>query len=161
MPLIIRWPKKVEAGVIDNDSVITATDLMPTLCNLAGVDTPSGQYTPDGENILDIITSKPRKRENPIMWEYHYEMIVGHVIHKNPMMAIRQGDWKLLMNPDRSRIELYNIPQDPTELNNLADHEPGIVRQLSATLLKWHNEIPRAPIPPRAGTNDYPWPGTQ
>ena len=38
----------------------------------------------------------------------------GAMVHKCPMLAIRQGKWKLLMNPDRSRVELYDIPSDPT-----------------------------------------------
>ena len=159
VPLIVRWPAKIPAGEIDNDSVLSATDLLPTLCHLAGVEVPEGKYAPDGENVVDILTSKPRPRKKPLMWEYHYEMIIGHILHKNPIMAIRDNEWKLLMNPDGSRVELYNIPKDPTELNNVAEDHPQTVERLSKALLAWHKEMPKAPVPPRAGTNDYPWPG--
>ena len=159
VPLIVRWPGHIKAGSIDNESVVAAADLMPTLCRLTGAKVPVGKYASDGEDVSDILTSGPRARKEPLMWEYHYEMTCGHVIHKNPIMAIRDGDWKLLMNPDGSRIELYDIPADPTELNNVAEDHPAMVELLSKKLMQWHHELPRAPIPEKAGSNAYPWPG--
>jgi N-acetylgalactosamine-6-sulfatase len=74
------------------------------------------------------------------------------------MLAIRDGRWKLLMNPDRSRIELYDIPKDPTELDNLAAQHPNVVKKLSQQLLKWQKTLPAGPIDREAGSNSYPWP---
>jgi arylsulfatase A-like enzyme len=158
VPFIAAWPGRIEPGVVDNESVLAAADLMPTFCALAGVDAPDGEYVPDGVDMLDVLVSNPRKRTTPLMWEFHFAGEFGHVIHKNPIMAIREGDWKLMMNLDRSRIELYDIPNDPTELDNLADREPQRVKKLSAELMKWHEDLPRAPIAADAGNNDYPWP---
>ncbi len=62
------------------------------------------------------------------------------------------------MNPDRSRIELYDIPNDPGELNNLADQYPDIVRSLSGNLMKWQATLPDGPVHKDAGSNAYPWP---
>jgi len=77
------------------------------------------------------------------------------------MLAIREGKWKLLMNPDRSRIELYDIPKDPTELDNVADQHPDIVRKLSEKLLIWQKTLPAGPTNKEAGSNAYPWPKEQ
>jgi N-acetylgalactosamine-6-sulfatase len=74
------------------------------------------------------------------------------------MLAIRDGKWKLLMNPDRSRVELYDIPADPSELNNLAGERPDVVKRLSGQLLAWRNSLPEGPVDPAAGSNEYPWP---
>jgi arylsulfatase A-like enzyme len=161
VPFIVKWPGRIEAGSIDNESVISAVDLMPTLCELAGAEVPRGNYISDGESMLDAILSTSRSRKTSLMWEYHYEMDFGHILHKNPIMAIRDGDWKLLMNPDRSRVELYNIPEDPSELNNIAEDHPATVEKLSEKLLQWHHAMPRAPIPKKAGSNEYPWPGSE
>ena len=156
VPLIIRWPGHVEPGSIDDESVVAAVDFMPTLCQLAGAEVPVGKYAPDGEDVGDIILNDSRARKEPLMWEYHYEMTFGHIIHKNPIVAIRYGDWKLLMNPDGSRVELYRIPEDP---NNVAEGQPALVDLLSAKLLQWHHELLRAPVSEKAGSNEYPWPG--
>lgn len=94
------------------------------------------------------------------MWEWRFR-VFGDMAHKCPMLAIRDGGWKLLMNPDRSRIELYNIPGDPTELDNVADQHPDIVKRLSGKLLKWQKTLPAGPVDKEAGSNAYPWPKGQ
>ena len=75
------------------------------------------------------------------------------------MLAIRDGDWKLLLNPDRSRVELYDIPRDPTQLNNQADRHADVVKRLSEKALAWQKTLPAGPVQPSAGRDDYPWPG--
>jgi arylsulfatase A-like enzyme len=74
------------------------------------------------------------------------------------MLSIRDGNWKLLLNPDRSRIELYNIPEDPSELTNLAAAHAELVERMAATALAWQKTLPKGPVAPVAGKNDYPWP---
>ncbi len=139
-PFIVRWPGHVPASRTDDTSVIAGVDFLPTVCELAGVQVPAG-LNPDGENVSDILLGTSRPRTKPIMWEWRFS-IKGHILNQSPMLAIRDGDWKLLMNPDRSRLELYNIPDDPTELNNLADSQSQIVQNLSSQLLTWKATLP-------------------
>lgn len=156
-PFIIRWPNgNIPAGKIDNTTILSAIDLLPSLCSIQGIPLPQNTKL-DGENMTDALLGKPQKREKPLFWEYRYP-IVGDPIIKSPMLAIREGKWKLLMNPDRSRVELYDIIADPMEVDNLADRNPDVVKKLSKQLLKWQKELPPAPIDPDAGKNDYPWP---
>lgn len=62
------------------------------------------------------------------------------------------------MNPDRSRVELYNIPVDPMELDNLASRKPDQVEKLAAELMRWNASLPKSPVEPVAGKNSYPFP---
>ena len=62
------------------------------------------------------------------------------------------------MNPDRSRIELYRIPDDPMEMNNLAAAQPAIVKSMSARMLAWQKTLPPGPMDPTAGSNDWKMP---
>ena len=62
------------------------------------------------------------------------------------------------MNPDHSRIELYDIVNDPTELDNIADQHADLVNKLSKKLLKWQATLPPGPVENVAGSNAYPWP---
>ncbi len=156
MPFIVRWPGHVPAGRIDDKSVLTAVDFLPTVCALTGADLPEGAGL-DGEDVSDILQGETRDRSRPIMWEWRFR-IHGHVVHRSPMLAIRDGQWKLLMNPDRSRVELYDIPGDPREMNNVADEHPKIVNRLSKLVLDWQATLPEGPVEPEAGRNDYPWP---
>jgi len=63
------------------------------------------------------------------------------------------------MNPDRSRVELYDIPRDLTQLNNCAEKHPDVVERLAAKVLAWQKTLPPGPMDPTAGKDDYPWPG--
>ncbi|MFC1552751.1 sulfatase [Candidatus Latescibacterota bacterium] len=155
-PFIVRWPGTTPAGQVDNYSVISGVDWLPTVCNLAGVKLPGGKNF-DGENLSLALKGTPVKKTKPQMWENRFP-VYGHVLHKSPILAIRVDNWKLLMNPDRSRVELYDIPNDPSELNNLADRKPEIVKKLSEQVLEWQATLPEGPYDENAGSNAYPWP---
>ena len=59
----------------------------------------------------DVLLGSDRLRRRPLFWEWRYRVFV-RPIDMPPRLAIRSGDSKLLMNPDRSRVELYHIPDD-------------------------------------------------
>ncbi|MHC4172849.1 MAG: sulfatase family protein [Planctomycetota bacterium] len=159
VPFIVRWPGHVPFGTVDNTTVITGVDWLPTVCSLAGVRLPS-DLNPDGQDMSTALFGRSRQRSKPLMWEWRFR-IFGDMVHKSPMLAIRDGKWKLLMNPDHSRIELYGIPEDPTELDNVADRHPDVVNELSRKVLEWQKTLPPGPIEKVAGSNAYPWPKEQ
>ena len=156
VPGIIRWPGKVPAGKIDDLCVVAGVDWLPTVCKLAGVE-PSPMHKLDGEEMSGVLLGKPRARATPLMWEWRFR-IFGEPFHQSPMLAIRDGDWKLLMNPDRSRVELYEIKKDLTQLSNVAEHHPDIVARLSEKILDWQKELPPGPTDGGVGQMRYPWP---
>jgi arylsulfatase A-like enzyme len=157
VPGIVRWPGQVPSGRIDDQSIVAGCDLLPTVCHLAGVEIPR-EHALDGEDVSDIWLGPSRPRTKPLMWNWRFR-IAGEVYHHSPMLAIRDGDYKLLMNPDKSRIELYDIPRDPTQLANVADKHPAVVARLSEPLLAWNKALPEGPLDPGAGQASYPWPG--
>ena len=120
-PFIIRWPSMMtQRGIVDNDTVLCAVDLLPSLCRVADVSIPENLLI-DGEDQSDAFCSEPMQRVNPLLWQWRFS-VAGHTLNKSPMLSIRDGDWKLLMNPDRNRMELFNVPSDPMELNNLVNN---------------------------------------
>ena len=157
VPFIARWPGHVPAARIDDASVVAGCDFLPTICQLAGAEIPAN-HALDGEDVGDILLGPSRPRTKPLMWNWRFR-IAGEVFHHSPMLAIRDGDYKLLLNPDRSRVELYDIPQDPTQLSNIAEKHPDIVARMSERVLAWHKTLPEGPTDPGAGKASYPWPG--
>jgi len=156
VPFIVRWPAQTPSGKVDNTSVIGGVDWLPTICSLAGIELPDGLNL-DGESQSAAFRGNPTARTKPLMWEWRFR-VYGHTLNRSPMLSIRDGKWKLLMNPDRSRVELYDIPADPSELNNLAAEHPEIVDRLSKTVLAWQKTLPPGPCDTVVGKNDYPWP---
>jgi N-acetylgalactosamine-6-sulfatase len=162
MPLIVRWPGHVPPGAVDNDSVIAAVDFLPTFCALAGIDPSCNESFPpgtlDGEDVSDMLLGLPRARTTALMWEWRFGPNRLRTLDRSPMLAIRSGQWKLLLNPDLSRVELYDVVTDPMEVDNRANVQPDIVSQLSAEALSWQATLPPGPVWDEAGTADYPWP---
>ncbi|MES2696622.1 MAG: sulfatase-like hydrolase/transferase [Verrucomicrobiota bacterium] len=157
VPFIVRWPAKVPAGRIDDTSIVAGVDFLPTLCKLANVPVPAG-HALDGEDVSDVLLGNPRGRTNPLLWEWRFN-IAGHVSSRSPQLAIRDGDWKLLLNPDRSRVELYDIVRDPMQVDNVAVQHTDIVARLSDRALAWQKTLPEGPRDANAGEIGYPWPG--
>jgi arylsulfatase A-like enzyme len=142
---------------VNNGTVINGVDFVPTLCKLAGASL-SHFSSLDGEDVSDVWLGVERKRKRACFWEWRYR-VFGHPLNQPPRLAVREGDYKLLMNPGRSRIELYDITQDPSELQNLADSKPGLTERLSKRLLYWNSTLPESPIEEVAGTNRWDGPG--
>jgi N-acetylgalactosamine-6-sulfatase len=159
VPFILSWPGGgTPMGVVDDDTPLCAVDLLPTFCALAGVDVPD-DVPLDGEAMTTAFRGPSQARTTPLMWEWRFR-IVGHCINRSPILAIRRDNWKLLFNPEGDRLELYDIPNDPMELNNVAEEHPAIVAQLRIEALAWQRTLPEGPFDEEAGSNAYPWPGT-
>jgi N-acetylgalactosamine-6-sulfatase len=156
LPFIVRWPASTPAGKVDNTSVIGGVDFLPTICSLAGVPLKPDMKL-DGQDMSEAFRGKPTRRFSPLLWEWRFS-IFGDTTNRSPILAIRDGNWKLLMNPDRSRVELYDIPKDPTEVDNLAQANPQVVERLSEIALDWQKTLPPGPFDNDAGSNAYPWP---
>lgn len=157
VPFILRWPAGgCPPGTVDNVTPLCAVDLLPTFCSLAGVALPS-DLALDGEDMADVFRGHQRDRETSLMWEWRFT-VQGHCLNKSPMLAMRRGQWVLLMNPDRSRVELFDVPADPMQLANLAAEHPDIVNQMAEEVVAWQETLPSGPRDSNAGSNTYPWP---
>ena len=138
MPFIVRWPGRVPAGRVDDRSVLVATDLLPTLSSLAGAKLPGGQAL-DGLDVSAIWRGGAQAQRGPVFWEYGRN---GAAVFKfgpdpSPTLAVRRDRWKLLINPDGSRAELYDLATDVKEANNLAAAKPEVVRELKQLVMDW------------------------
>jgi N-acetylgalactosamine-6-sulfatase len=156
VPLIARWPGRISAARIDDASIVAAIDWLPTVCRLAGV-SPPATTTMDGEDISDILQHGPRVRARPLFWETRYP-VTGDAIHQSPNLAIRDANWKLLLNRDGTRLELYDVRRDPLEVANVAAVQEKIVETLSARALAWSRGLPPGPTAAGTGVLRYPWP---
>ncbi|MBL9208355.1 MAG: sulfatase-like hydrolase/transferase [Opitutaceae bacterium] len=157
VPLIVRWPGRVPADRVDDTSVLGAVDWRPTFNAAAGL-VPLPGRGQDGENVADMLCGAPRARKKPLLWEWRFT-IPGEAVHRSPRLAVRDGDWKLLLNPDRSRVELYSLRDDPTELNNLASEHPDVVGRLATLATTWGASLPASPATPDAMSLPSSWLG--
>ena len=160
VPFLVRWPAGVPAGQVNDRSVISGADLLPTLCELAGAVVPDEvKATLRGQSVAAAWRGdRGFQRSKPLTWEWRFQ-IFNHPWNCSPMLSIREGQWKLLLNRDRSRVELYDIPADPMEQHNLAAQHAEVVAGLAEKVLAWQKTLPPGMSDPGAGKNGYPWPG--
>ncbi|MEO0448192.1 MAG: sulfatase-like hydrolase/transferase, partial [Verrucomicrobiota bacterium] len=146
VPFLARWPGKIPAGRIDDISLISAVDLLPTFCALAGADLPVG-YDPDGIDILPVLqgTTLPA-RNKPLFWKSLSSWPPSDTRPDHWVSwAVVQDHWKLVSNRDLSYHELYNIAADVSEQANLWEQQPEVGARLLAQLRDWQDTLPKNP----------------
>lgn len=141
---LLRWPGKVAAGRVDETSVIGGVDFLPTICKLAGVEVPAN-VKPDGEDVSDIWLGQSRPRSKPLNWEWLFNVQGPDDGYMPPMLAVRDGDWKLFVSHKGTDAQLYNIPKDAGEAHDVADSNPEIVKSLTEKALAWVKTLPPSP----------------
>jgi arylsulfatase A-like enzyme len=145
MPFIIRWPGHTPAGRINNQTVVAAMDLQPTLCALAGIPPAPGK-TCDGLDMSAAFLGRSPRRDQPVFWAFRTfgDYGVGKKEHISPQLAMRDGNWKFLVNPDGSDAELYDLSTDLAERHNLASRLSAQTSEFSQRTLAWWRDISRA-----------------
>jgi arylsulfatase len=134
--LVANWPAMIKPNSICRE-VVHLVDFMPTFLEIAGAKYPAkqdGKPTPkmDGLSLKPLFKSQSRPP--------HQILITGWTEGKR---AIRQGDWKAVK--DGKNWELYNIKQDPTELNDLTKQKPEKLKALLKAYSDWRAARPYLP----------------
>jgi N-acetylgalactosamine-6-sulfatase len=143
VPFLVRWPGHTPAGAKNEATVLTAVDLLPTLCAAAGVPLP-GTYQSDGENVLEALHGKPFERAKPVFWDFPGGNGQGLIWAS---LAVREGEWKLVMDERAKRRELYRVVEDRAEAQEISGQHIETVERLTKMALDWKASLPAAPDP--------------
>jgi len=140
MPFIVRWPGRVKAGSV-TEQTICFTDLLATFAEICGTKLTGGAG-PDSFSFLPVLEGRQPKAKpvrGPVL------MQAG----SSSTMMIRSGDWKLISRlgsggfsrpttvqpgPGDPAGQLYNLRADRAETNNLYLKQPEIVAGLEAEM---------------------------
>ena len=158
VPMIARWPGKVKAGTI-SDQTVCLTDLMATCAEIVGTKLPDDA----AEDSFDLLPVLLGKADKPIR---------NYTLHQtiSLALAIRQGNWKYLDHkgsggsnysrdgewglkqyalPEKAPQapgQLYNLKDDPGETNNLYFKKPEIRKKLKAMLEEYKKSGRSVPL---------------
>jgi arylsulfatase A-like enzyme len=139
VPAILRAPGFVRPGQVW-DQPLMSMDLLPTFLAMAD---PAGKPPSgiDGQNILPVMRGTAPTHEY-MFWSH------------GPQRAVREGDWKLILNPPdfpgeevQGKVWLSNLEADRSEMKNLAADEPERVRRLTEKIRDWERDVGMAPSP--------------
>ena len=145
VPLIMRWPGKIEADAT-RSTIVNSVDFLPTLCAAAGItDLPPH----DGRDISACFSEEGESVQRSIFWHFPGYLEAGGgrgTWRTTPGGAIREGQWKLIQFFEDDRVELYDLAQDIGEQNNLAEQHPDIRDRMLKSLQQWRQDL-KAPMP--------------
>ena len=121
VPLVISWPRHFKSG-LQSDALVELTDITPTLCDLAGLD--SG-WT-HGKSLLPILTGQatPDRHKDAVRCEFYdvLDMNWNRGLPAPPpnyATMYRTKQHKLSVYHGNDYGELYDLEDDPNEHNNL------------------------------------------
>lgn len=103
VPLMISGPNIPKAKV--TDALVYLFDLFPTLCDLCQLPAPQGI---DGKNLAPVVKGDAKGVRNSL-----------YTVYRNTVRAVRTVEWKLIRYPKRDFSQLFNLKNDPLEINNL------------------------------------------
>jgi arylsulfatase A-like enzyme len=136
VPMIVRWPGRVEAGSVSG-AVWAFWDVLPTLAELAGAPVPSGI-----DGITQVPTMLGRGEQIPhefLYWEFH---------EGGFKQAVRAGDWKAVRLGPGKPLELYDLKNDVGEARDVAGEHPEVVAGIEAYLRTARTDSAEFPIRP-------------
>jgi arylsulfatase A-like enzyme len=133
VPCLLRAPGFVDAGKVW-DRPMASMDLTPTILSMADAAAapPKGL---DGQNILPVLRGEKPPHEY-LYWSF------------NNQRAVRNGNWKLILNPPSfpgeavdAKVWLSDLEADPSERINLAPQETRRVADLTDRIHQWEREM--------------------
>ncbi|CAM4209316.1 arylsulfatase [Zobellia roscoffensis] len=125
VPMIASWPGKIKPGST-TELVSAFWDVFPTFSDIAGIEAPEGL---DGISFLPTLLGNNDQQKNHeyLYWEFH---------EKGGRQAIRKGNWKAVkydvFKGSGIPIQLYDISEDVSEKNNLAEKYPEVIEEMKA-----------------------------
>lgn len=139
IPFIARWPGRIAPGT-ENATPLAFYDIMPTLCELAGINDYEKRYINkdlegdgfDGISMAATLTGRDadQRHHDHLYWEFH----------ETDQIAVRQGAWKLLVI--KGKPHLYNLDDDIHEDHDQIASHPAIARRLIAIARQEHRDSP-------------------
>jgi len=126
VPLIISGPG-VPSGKV-TDAFVYLYDIFPTLISLTGL--PLSKDA-DGKDLTPVLLGKS-----------DYVRTSLFTVYRNTVRAVRDSEWKLIRYPQRDYTQLFNLKNDPLEINNLASDQKYRlkVEEMMKLLIKWQKE---------------------
>lgn len=126
-PLMVRWPGIAQPGAVDDQHMVSAIDLLPTLCELGGAPIPGGVQ---GRSFVSLIRGESQSNRDFVIKEYNENS--GRVRH--PIRGIETPEYLYLFNPWSDGERAFKTATQGTatyrRMKELSTTNPGIAARL-------------------------------
>jgi arylsulfatase B len=137
VPFLAQWKGRLRPGEVSG-RLVSSLDILPTALAAAGSAPASGL---DGVSLLpgllpEMTGGAQPRQERTHFWRY------------GPNLALRRGAWKIVRQTARgaqTKVELFDLANDPGEQNDLASREPARLREMEAEAARFNAQM-RPPL---------------
>ena len=135
-PIIFYWKDKLKARM-DTSSLITTTDIFPTLLELVGIE--HNEPMLDGASVLPAITGKDAEtqRQEYITYSDNMRSLEDEMGVAAAGFSLRNKQWHFYHYPSLNKVVLYDVVKDPRGNKNLASENPELVKQFISKIDDW------------------------
>ena len=135
VPAIVRLPGRIAAGERVDEPMV-GMDFFTTIAVYTGAQLPNDRPI-DGVDVSPALAGDALPSR----------VFVWALVSAAPLAyAVREGDWKLLLDKSFQPRELYNLAQDPLELFNLMESHEGQRHILQQHFERWRGEVASDPV---------------
>ena len=136
VPAFWYWKGKFEEGV-DVDGLTAHIDMYQTFCELAGVKLPENMQELSSRSLVPLLENPKAEWSDRELFIHCGRWAAGkREESKFSKVAVRTEQWRFDNNK-----ELYNIPKDPSEKNDVASQHPDVVTQLQSAYNQWWKNV--------------------
>lgn len=131
VPMIAMWENHIQPGS-QSDELSAFWDMMPTLCDVAGVESPQT----DGVSLLPTFLGKDEVQQ-------HHEFLMWEFPELSGEKAVRMGKWKGYIDKvwkGNRDFQLYDLSTDEREQHNVAAEHPEVVEKMLRILREQHTD---------------------
>jgi hypothetical protein len=143
-PLLMHWPAGLRAGST-SDRIAAHIDIMPTILEACQVSLPR-ELNIDGRSLLPLL------KDQPVEWTDRNIVIQTHRGDRPVLFhhfALLNQRWKLLHASGfgretfegEPRFKLYDMLNDPLEMQDVAMEKPEIVEELKRAYEEWFMDV--------------------
>ena len=116
VPMIMRWPGVIPAGVTDTSHLVSGIDILPTLCDYAGIDLPSEL---PGQSLKPWIEDPETRGREYVVAEVKSIPQISDTTWHGRMLRTHRHTY-VLFDQGANREMLFDLEADPLETINLA-----------------------------------------
>ncbi len=130
VPGLIEWPREVTKHRVTDYPAVTS-DYLPTILDYLDVRLPDGRPV-DGVSLRGVFQREMHERPQPIGFQ------------SRGQLALSDNRFKLIRAKPESPWQLFDLLDDPTESNDVAEDHPELVDRMSQTLIQWQASCTRS-----------------
>lgn len=133
-PFIVHWPSGIKPDGKIRREPAHIIDIMPTLCEVCEAGYPEefngNRIKPaEGESLVPLFQGETVDSARALFWE-----------HLGEKAALAEP-WKIVQRYQSDSWELYNLSEDPVELQDLSEHFPEKKKELIAAFETWAERV--------------------